>query len=146
MEKINRETGSKPTRSNLIKSGIFFFLMLYGNFLCAEENPKMGENTIIIDSRHYSHVLGELRNYRIFLPQDYYKHPDKRYSVVYYYHGWSQRYFGSLRKNKEDNVPTDDEQLAEMVAEYDVIVVKTDGYNADPEDPYTLRPYNIGPV
>src|SRR5690606_31660118 len=99
-----------------------------------------------IDAKHYSQVLGELRNYRIFLPRDYYDAQDKRYSVVYFYHGWSQRYFGNLRKNEADAKPTDDERLAQMVAKYKVIVVKTDGYNADPGDPYTLRPYNIGPI
>src|SRR6267142_703857 len=49
----------------------------------------------IIDSQHYSTVFGEIRNFRIFLPPSYYDMPQKRYPVIYFYHGWSQRYFGS---------------------------------------------------
>ena len=52
-------------------------------------------NPVIIDSRHYSHVFGETRNFRIFLPSGYYDNPGSKYPVIYYYHGWSQRYFGS---------------------------------------------------
>jgi hypothetical protein len=47
---------------------------------------KAGDVTII-DSRHYSQVFGEVRNYRIFLPPDYYSNPNKKYSVIYFYYG-----------------------------------------------------------
>lgn len=140
--------GGSPSRIKfklIIFGFIYFFIAAWPSGHAGEYSGDP-ENAIVMDSRHYSHVLGELRNYRIFLPGDYYDAGDKRYSVVYYFHGWSQRYFGSLRKNKTSDEPTDDERLAEMAARYDLIVVKTDGYNSNPEDPYNLRPYNIGPV
>lgn len=103
--------------------------------------------TIIIDSKHYSNVFGEIRNFRIYLPPDYYEKPEKRYPVIYFYHGWSQRYFGSTttegydegESNNGDNTPN-------YVATHDVIVVKPDGYNRKPQEAYYLRPYNISPV
>ncbi len=102
---------------------------------------------VIIDAQHYSHVLGEMRKYRILLPPDYDENPDKKYPVVYFYHGWSQRYFGSLVRNEKDQSKrTIDDDLVALVAQHSLIVVKPDGYNAEPDAPYYLRPYNIGPV
>ena len=105
-------------------------------------------NVTIIDSRHYSNVFGEMRNYRIFLPPDYFDNPRKKYPVIYFMHGWSQRYFGdggrSMRslikemQNKGDNI-------AKFVSAHDVIVVKSDGYNRSPDEKYYLRPYNVTP-
>ena len=106
------------------------------------------EKTSIIDGQHYSNVFGEIRNYRIFLPASYSENSQKRYPVIYFYHGWSQRYFGSSdnyadfdkgEENQRDNI-------ANFVATHDVIVVKADGYNRSPEEKYYVRPYNIGPV
>ena len=107
-----------------------------------------GEVTII-DSRHYSNVFGEIRNYRIFLPPDYYDNPQKKYPVIYFLHGWSQRYFGSGgdeyseydkgEENKGDNI-------ANFVSKHDVIVVKSDGYNRNPDEKYYVTPYNVDPV
>ena len=111
-------------------------------------NPPADEVTII-DSRHYSTVLGEIRNYRIFLPPGYSDHPTKRYPVIYYYHGWSQRYFGSTDHASvgidkgEDNYG---DNIANYVATHEVIVVKPDGYNRHPDEAYYLRPYNVSPV
>lgn len=102
----------------------------------------------IIDSRHYSNIFGETRNYRIFLPSGYFNHPEKKYPVIYFLHGWGQRYFGSNdsyadfdkgNENKGDNI-------ANFVASHQVIVVKSDGYNRNYDENYYLRPYNIGPV
>ena len=42
--------------------------------------------TITEDHSHYSSVLGRNRNYRVFLPPDYY-HSEKRYPVIYWFHG-----------------------------------------------------------
>ena len=39
-------------------------------------------------------MFGEIRNYRIFLPPHYFDNPQKKYPVIYFMHGWSQRYFG----------------------------------------------------
>lgn len=101
----------------------------------------------IIDSRHYSHVLGEFRNYRIFLPPGYDVNPEKHYPVIYYYHGWSQRYFGSTREFRADEGESNGgDNIANFVARNQVIVVKPDGYNRLPEEEYYLRPYNVSPV
>lgn len=101
----------------------------------------------IIDSRHYSNVFGEIRNFRIFLPPGYNDNPEKRYPVIYYYHGWSQRYFGSTSAGGVDKGDDNDgDNIANYVAEHDVIVVKPDGYNRETGDDYYLRPYNVAPV
>jgi len=106
------------------------------------------EKTSIIDGQNYNNVFGEIRKYRIFLPASYSENSQKRYPVIYFYHGWSQRYFGSSdnyadfdkgEENQRDNI-------ANFVATHDVIVVKADGYNRSPEEKYYVRPYNIGPV
>ena len=126
-------------------------LLLIGIFPCttltiAQVTDK-GEVTII-DAQHYSNVFAEIRHYRIFLPPSYAGSPRKRYPVIYFYHGWSQRFFGSSdnyadfdegEENKGDNI-------ANFVASHDVIVVKPDGYNRSPGENYYVRPYNIGPV
>jgi poly(3-hydroxybutyrate) depolymerase len=109
--------------------------------------PVSGGNAIIIDSRHYSQVFGEIRNYRIFLPPGYYENPTIRYPVIYYYHGWSQRYFGSTSSHDRDQGESNNgDNIANFVASHDVIVVKADGYNRKPDEEYYLRPYNISPV
>src|SRR5688572_6758440 len=96
-----------------------------------------GEVTII-DARHYSKVLGEVRNFRIFLPPDYFQNKSKRYPVIYFYHGWSQRYFGSSDQyadfDKGDENQGDN--IANFVSSHDVIVVKADGYNRSPGEKY----------
>ncbi len=103
--------------------------------------------TIIKDSEHYSSVFGEIRNFRIFLPPDYYEKPEKRYPVIYFYHGWSQRYFGSISSEGYDEGESNNgDNISNYVATHDVIVVKPDGYNRKPQEEYYLRPYNISPV
>jgi S-formylglutathione hydrolase FrmB len=106
------------------------------------------DDVTIIDSRHYSNVFGEVRNFRIFLPPGYFK-SDKKYPVIYFFHGWGQRYFGEGadeyagydkgNQNKGDNI-------ANFVAKNDVIVVKADGYNRRKDEEYYRRPYNVLPV
>jgi S-formylglutathione hydrolase FrmB len=106
-----------------------------------------GGNAIIIDSRHYSQIFGEVRNFRIFLPPGYNDNPQKRYPVIYYYHGWSQRYFGSTTSaDRDEGESNNGDNIANFVASHDVIVVKPDGYNHKPKEEYYLRPYNISPV
>ena len=107
------------------------------------------EGVTIVDSRHYSNVFNETRNYRIFLPPGYSVNPLKRYPVIYFYHGWSQRYFGSGPDGYNHFEKGDDnggDNIAEFVSKNEVIVVKPDGYNRSPGEEYYLRPYNIGPV
>ncbi len=108
---------------------------------------SQADKVSIIDSRHYSNVLGENRNYRIFLPPGYDENPQKRYPVIYFYHGWSQRYFGSTSRSGFDKGDDNNgDNIANYVAGHDVIVVKPDGYNRNPDQEYYLRPYNVSPV
>lgn len=131
-------------RNTLIFISRFLFLGMF--FL--RLNSYAGDVTII-DSRHYSNVFGEIRNFRVFLPPGYYENPGKRYPVIYFYHGWSQRYFGSGPDSYNHFEKGDDnngDNIANFVANHDVIVVKPDGYNRSPGEEYYLRPYNIGSV
>ncbi|MBK7713666.1 MAG: hypothetical protein IPJ37_24115 [Bacteroidales bacterium] len=121
--------------------------LIAGIFLIGR-NLLAGDVTII-DSKHYSYVFGEIRNFRVFLPPGYFENPLKKYPVIYFYHGWSQRYFGSGPDSYNHFEKDDDnngDNIAGFVADHDVIVVKPDGYNRSPGEEYYLRPYNIGPV
>ena len=71
------------------------------------------------DRKHYSKVLGEERNYRILLPPDY-ETSGKRYPVIYYFHGHSDRYTVEKYDNGTDTIP----KMAEFVAHHDAIVVR----------------------
>ncbi|NND34506.1 MAG: hypothetical protein HKN76_18110 [Saprospiraceae bacterium] len=107
------------------------------------------KSVIIIDSRHYSHVFAEMRNFRIFLPAGYHNSPNKKYPVIYFMHGWSQRYFGSggdSYSEYDEGSDNDGDNIANFVSQHDVIVVKSDGYNRSSDEAYYVRPYNIGPV
>jgi len=109
--------------------------------------PLYAGNVSIIDARHYSNVFGEFRNYRIFLPPGYAENSLKRYPVIYFLHGWSQRYFGSGPNEYGAYEKGDDnggDNIATFVFTHEVIVVKSDGYNRSPGEEYYLRPYNIG--
>lgn len=112
---------------------------------CVAGNP---DEVTILDGRHYSSVFGETRNYRIFLPPGYFEHPEKRYPVIYFFHGWSQRYFGSSNPYGDFDKGDDNggDNIANFVGSHDVIVVKPDGYNRSPDELYYVRPYNVSPV
>jgi len=121
---------------------LLMIMFLSGNSL------KAGD-VIIMDSRHYSNVFGEVRNYRIFLPPDYDQDPLKRYPVIYFFHGWSQRYFGFVGQDYANMDRGDDnkgDNIAAFVSSHEVIVVKADGYNRSADEKYSLRPYNVSPV
>jgi poly(3-hydroxybutyrate) depolymerase len=121
---------------------LLLFLSLVASF-----GSMAGNQVTILDLTHYSNVFGEARNYRVFLPPGYEGKPEKRYPVIYYYHGWSQRYFGSIQDFKADEGDSNGgDNIANFVANNDVIVVKPDGYNRRPDEDYYLRPYNIGPA
>ena len=126
----------------LAKASLVFLLCCFSFHILASE-------VTIIDSRHYSNVFGEIRNYRIFLPPGYYELPEKNYPVIYYYHGWSQRYFGSTNHDSpgiDRGTDNEGDNIENFVSSHEVIVVKPDGYNRSPEETYYLRPYNISPV
>jgi enterochelin esterase-like enzyme len=109
-----------------------------------------GAEPLIQDESHESKVFGEARNYRIFLPPDY-KTSGKRYPVIYWFHGWSERYNKPPRGAPERNYDQGDgvyagDTIGRFVSYHDVIVVKWDGYNPRrPGEDYP-RPYNISPV
>jgi hypothetical protein len=77
------------------------------------------------DRQHFSKVLGEERHYRILLPPDY-ETSGKRYPVIYYFHGHSDRYTLEKYDNGTDTIP----KMADFVAHRDAIVVSVDGYVA----------------
>jgi len=107
------------------------------------------DSVTILDSRHYSNVFGEMRNYRIFLPPGYFSNAQKKYPVIYFLHGWSQRYFGDGGQKFDEFDKGNDnngDNIANFVSTHEVIVVKSDGYNRSPDEKYYLRPYNIDPV
>ncbi len=116
--------------------------------------PQSNKDTLtgkaeIIDQYHYSSVLADSRTYRIFLPPDYKKETGKKYPVIYFFHGWAQRYFGSMGDgyaNYDKGDENDGDTIEKFVSENEVIVVKIDGLNQFPNDPLNLAPYNISKV
>lgn len=85
------------------------------------------------DLSHESRVFGHKKFYRLYLPESYLK-SQKRFPVVYFFHGWGGRYF------KDDNAKLEYEKLQELVNKYEVIMVMWDG-NIEEGEP---RPYNVG--
>lgn len=85
------------------------------------------------DTSHYSSIFGHEKYYRIYLPRHYHE-LDKRYPVIYFFHGWGGRYF------KDDNALIDYEGLQRFVDSLQIILLMWDG-NTDTLEP---RPYNIG--
>jgi len=107
-------------------------------------------DALIQDRTHDSQVFGETRNYRIFLPPDY-AGSAKRYPVIYWFHGWSERYNKPVRSQPQRNYDEGGgdygaDCISAFAGSHDVIVVKWDGYNPRTKDEDYLRPYNISPV
>ena len=128
---------------NIILSRVLLISLFFVSFELFAADVK------IVDTRHYSNVFGEMRNFRVFLPPGYADNPQKKYPVIYYYHGWSQRYFGSgpdSYAGVDQGDENDGDNIANFVAKNEVIVVKPDGYNRRPVEEYYLRPYNVAPV
>lgn len=128
-----------------------FTVLLASAFLLCCTRPLLGADSgrvTIIDARHYSNVFAEMRNYRIFLPPGYSGNPDKRYPVIYFFHGWSQRYFGTSTPYSEYDKGDENggDNIENFVSRHDVLVVKVDGYNRSPDENYYVRPWNVSPV
>jgi S-formylglutathione hydrolase FrmB len=126
-----------------ILAGLFFLSLAFN------VDRVYAGNVTIIDSRHYSTVFGEVRNFRIFLPPGYYDNPQKKYPVIYFLHGWSQRYFGSggdTYSEYDKGVDNKGDNIASFVSSHEVIVVKSDGYDRNPEEKYYVTPYNVDRV
>ena len=73
-----------------------------------------------------SRVFGQDRHYRLFLPPDY-QSSARRYPVIYYFHGHSDRYTLERYDDGKDTVP----KILSFVAANPVIVVAVDGYVAE---------------
>jgi len=120
---------------------MFFWILLLWSAVAAS-----AADAVILDRTHESQVLRETRHYRIFLPPDY-ETSGKRYPVVYFFHGWSQRYNRAGQALDYDAGPDyGGDTIAAFVATHDLIVVKWDGYNPRTPGENYLRPYNISPV
>ncbi len=106
---------------------------------------------LIRDETHQSQVFGETRHYRIFLPPDY-ETSGKRYPVIYWFHGWSERYNKPVERDPGRNYDEGaggvygGDTIGRFVGSHDVIVVKWDGYNPRTPGEAYPRPYNISPV
>src|SRR5262249_43821205 len=112
--------------------------------------PQAGRPAAIIEDRtHQSQVFGETRSYRIFLPPAY-AASQKRYPVIYWFHGWSERFnqsaYGQPGHNYDEGADFGGDTIASFVATHDVIVVKWDGWNPRKPNEAYLRPYNVSPV
>ncbi|MBK8883428.1 MAG: hypothetical protein IPN67_13875 [Bacteroidales bacterium] len=73
-------------------------------------------SAIIEDHTHFSHVLGSTRNFRVFLPPDYFQ-SGKRYPVLYWFHG-------SGGTSKQETYKT---EFEDYVNSHDLIIVNVDG-------------------
>ena len=82
--------------------------------------PLRGEQPFY-DRTHPSKVFGEERNYRIFLPPKY-ESGKKRYPVIYYFHGHSDRYTLERYDDGKGTVP----KITRFVLSHNVIVVAAD--------------------
>ncbi len=105
-----------------------------------------GGTALVLDRTHQSQVFHELRHYRIFLPADY-DTSGKRYPVVYFFHGYSERYNQCIAgHNYDQGSDYGGDNFANFVGAHDLIVVRWDGFNPRSADENYIRPYNIGPV
>ena len=108
-----------------------------------------GAPATILDRTHFSHVFDETRHYRIFLPPDY-ESTSRRYPVIYWFHGFSERYNKPVtnppHRNYDEGTDYGGDNISNFVSGHDVIVVKWDGYNPRTPDENYPRPYNVQPV
>jgi len=108
--------------------------------------PLWSADAIILDCAHESRILHETRHYRIFLPPDY-ESSAKRYPVIYWFHGYGERYNkGPAGKEYDCGNDYNGDNIANFVAHNDVLVVKVDGANPPTPNEDYERPWNIGPV
>src|SRR5690242_17259643 len=107
--------------------------LLFATSICIAAlsgSHAFGASAIILDRTHESHVFHETRHYRIFLPPDY-ENSGKRYPVVYFFHGWSERYNKCITgHNYDEGKDYGGDNFANFAGAHDVIVVRWDGYNA----------------
>jgi pimeloyl-ACP methyl ester carboxylesterase len=118
-------------------------------FLLLGALPLFAADATIQDRVEFSQILGETRNFRIFLPPDY-PTSAKRYPVIYWFHGYSERYNKPVddppNRNYDSGADYGGDNIANFVSKHDVIVVKWDGFNPRFNGDNYKRPYNISPV
>jgi hypothetical protein len=111
--------------------------------------PLIGAEAIIQDRVQFSQVFEETRNFRIFLPPAY-ATSGKRYPVIYWFHGWSERFNKPVdnppHRNYDSGADYGGDNIANFVGTHDVIVVKWDGLNPRFSGDNYKQPYNISPV
>lgn len=115
----------------LNKITLFLFNLTIMSFSFTSADAR--QTSPYIDTSHYSKVFGRTKLYRIYLPGGY-EVTNKRYPVVYFFHGWGGRHF------KDDNALLEYERIKDIVDRYEIILVMWDG-NMEESNP---RPYNIG--
>ena len=121
-----------------------YIALIFVLLLVSVSRLSYSQEVKILDSHHYSHVFGEIRNYRVFLPRGYDRDLQKRYPVIYFFHGWSERYFGIAIENPYDKGDDNNgDNVEKFVSKNDVIVIKWDGFDIKPGEDYTLSPYNV---
>lgn len=132
----------------IIYTSCFLLACTIITFAQSDDNIST-DNVQITDEYHYSTAFSGNRSYRIFLPPGYNKNVDQRYPVIYFFHGWAQRYFGSMGAGYSDYDKGDEnngDNIEKFVSENDVIVVKIDGLNQFSVEPLNLSPYNVSTV
>ena len=111
--------------------------------------PLVGAEAAIQDRVQFSQVFEETRNYRIFLPPNY-DTSGKRYPVIYWFHGWGERFNQPVddppNRNYDTGTDYGGDNIANFVAAHEVIVVKWDGFNPRFSGDNYKRPYNVSPV
>jgi Putative esterase len=121
----------------------------FAAFLLIIAPAAHGAEALISDRTHDSEVLRETRNFRIFLPSDY-GSSTKRYPVIYWFHGYSERYNRPVSDPPNRNYDTGPDYWGDTIGAYvsnhDLIVVKLDGFNPRTPNEQYPRPWNIGPV
>lgn len=114
----------------MVKHTIILFILLIGVFFVEGCGQKIIPYQ---DKTHYSQVFGKEKTYRLYLPENY-NQSEKKYPLVYFFHGWGGRYF------KDDSAKLEYSKLGELVNKYQIILVMWDGSMEESES----RPYNIG--
>lgn len=88
------------------------------------------------DDHFFSEAFQTERWYRIYLPQGYEENAEKRYPVIYYFHGWGGRYKWDSYDLKDDpgypengrKEPPFVMEWSNYVKDHEVIIVTWDGY------------------
>jgi S-formylglutathione hydrolase FrmB len=113
----------------------------------AAAQDAAGRQARILDLKHYSHVFGEERNFRVFLPPGYDQAKEKRYPVIYFFHGFGERFNQTVSSGPGGyDTGYQGDNIASYAGKNDVIVVRWDGYNPRTPGEQYRRPYNVYPV